>query len=60
MVIKYISSKTTTLKVDGETYKVPVVSGTVSDLLDAANVDLGSNELHHSGSKQADYQKNQG
>ena len=29
MVIKYISSKTTTLKVDGETYKVPVVSGTV-------------------------------
>mgnify|MGYP000008861234 FL=1 len=44
MVIKYISSKTTTLKVDGETYKVPVVSGTVSDLLDAANVDLGSND----------------
>ena len=44
MEIKYISSKTTTLKVDGEIYKVPVVDGTVSTLLDVANVTLDGDD----------------
>ncbi len=44
MVIKYLSSATSSIKVDGETYEYPIVSGTVQNLVDAANVTLGDDD----------------
>lgn len=44
MVIQYYSSATSRIKVDGETYEYPVVNGTVQNLIDVANIELGDDD----------------
>lgn len=44
MLIEYKSSKSTKLKVDGETHSYPIVNGTVNDLIEVAGIELGEDD----------------